>query len=198
MPLHSDTKLGSELAFTRFFYFNAFVHESIIRVLPPPPYLAPTIAKPLSSFSQYTAPPPPPTPLLYVLHHTVMVLAISRKGQCQNRTVLRAKHAESINKCGILFIVSLFCDYMNLEYVYVHAICRVNQAKYAIRMLVVAPQEYVDTHSTRRLTASRVPVGLHKILPLPILYGAWHTRGGSGVEHILRDIVCGQNAGGAK
>ena len=39
---------------------------------------------------------------------------------------------------------------MNLEYVRSHAICRVNQAEYAIRIPVAAPQEYVNTYSTRR------------------------------------------------
>jgi len=38
--------------------------------------------------------------------------------------------------------------------------------------------------------------GLYTILPLPIVYGAWHTRGGSGVDHALRDIVFEQNTGG--
>jgi len=33
----------------------------------------------------------------------------------------------------------------------VHVICRVDQAKYVIRILVAAPQEYVNTSPTRRI-----------------------------------------------
>ena len=39
-------------------------------------------------------------------------------------------------------------------------------------------------------------VGPYTILLLPMLYGAWHTRGGSTGNHTLRDIVCGRNTGG--
>jgi hypothetical protein len=40
---------------------------------------------------------------------------------------------------------------MNLEYVRVHVVYRVNYAEYVIRMLVAAPQEYANTlaHSNR-------------------------------------------------
>jgi len=40
---------------------------------------------------------------------------------------------------------------MHLEYARIHAICRVNQAEYGIRVRVVAPQEYVNLYSTRRV-----------------------------------------------
>ena len=40
---------------------------------------------------------------------------------------------------------------MNLEYVRIHGLRRVNQAEYAIRIPMAAPQEYVSTYSTRRL-----------------------------------------------
>jgi len=42
-------------------------------------------------------------------------------------------------------------EYMNLEYVRMHVICRVNQAKYAIRIPMATPQENVNTWSTRRI-----------------------------------------------
>jgi len=29
-------------------------------------------------------------------------------------------------------------------------------------------------------------IGLHTILPLPILYGVWHTKGGAGGRRVLR------------
>jgi len=57
------------------------------------------------------------------------------------------------SKYGILFIVSLFYEYSNLEYVHIHAIYRVNQAEYVIRILVATPQEYVNTYSTCRVAA---------------------------------------------
>jgi len=45
-------------------------------------------------------------------------------------------------------------------------------------------------------------LGLYRILPSPILYGAWHTKGGSGGRRILRNnrarVFCNGvgNAGG--
>jgi len=39
---------------------------------------------------------------------------------------------------GILFICSLFCEYIHLGYVLIHAIYRVNQAEHVIHMLVVS------------------------------------------------------------
>jgi len=38
-----------------------------------------------------------------------------------------------------------------LYYARIHVIYRVNQAEYAIHLLVVAPQEYVNIYSTRRV-----------------------------------------------
>ena len=61
------------------FYFEAFVYESIIRVLPPPTCIARTIAMLLHVYcARYDA---PPTPLFYAIHHTILVMAISCKGQ---------------------------------------------------------------------------------------------------------------------
>jgi len=49
-------------------------------------------------------------------------------------------------------MVSLRCEYSNLEYVSIYVISRVTQAEYVIRILMAASQEYVDTCSTCRLT----------------------------------------------
>ena len=68
---------------------------------------------------------------------------------------LHVEYAEQRTKYGILFIFSLFHEYMNLEYVRIHVICRVNQAEYASRIPMAAPQEYVNTYSTRRLYTLR-------------------------------------------
>ena len=40
---------------------------------------------------------------------------------------------------------------MHLEYVRIYVIYRVNQAEHVIHILVVAPQEYVNIYSTRRV-----------------------------------------------
>jgi len=59
---------------------------------------------------------------------------------------LDVEYVEGRRKYGILFICSLFCvclralciltvcEYMNLEYVRIHVICRLNQAGYTIRI----------------------------------------------------------------
>jgi len=52
---------------------------------------------------------------------------------------------------GILFIFNLLFEYINLEYVRMHVICRVNLAEYAICIPMAAPQEYVNIYSTRRV-----------------------------------------------
>jgi len=51
----------------------------------------------------------------------------------------------------MVFVFSPFCDYVKLECVRIYVIYRVNQAEYVIHKLVVAPQEYVSTHPTRRV-----------------------------------------------
>jgi len=51
-------------------------------------------------------------------------------------------------KFAILCMFSLFCEYINREYVRIHVIHSVNQAKYAIRIHMAARQEYVNTYST--------------------------------------------------
>jgi len=45
----------------------------------------------------------------------------------------------------------VFCEYIHFDYVRIHVIYRVNQAEYVIHFLVVAPQEYVNIYSTRRV-----------------------------------------------
>ena len=65
--------------------------------------------------------------------------------------VLYVEYVERRTRYGILFIFSLFCEYINLEYVRIHVIYRVHQAEYAILIPMAAPQEYVNTYSTRRV-----------------------------------------------
>ena len=60
------------------------------------------------------------------------------------------EYAERRRKYSILFIFSLFCENIHLAYLRVPVIHRVNQAEYAIHILVAALQEYVNTYSTRR------------------------------------------------
>jgi len=47
----------------------------------------------------------------------------------------------------------VFYENIQLEYVRIHVIHRVHEAEYGIHILVVAPQEYVNSDSTRRLLA---------------------------------------------
>jgi len=58
---------------------------------------------------------------------------------------LHVEYAERGKEYSILFMFSLY-----LKYVRIHAICNINQAEYVIHIRVVAPQEYVNMHSTRR------------------------------------------------
>jgi len=57
------------------------------------------------------------------------------------------------NEYGILFLVSLFCEFIHLDCERIHVIYRVNQAEYVIYILVIAAQGYVIIYSTRRATA---------------------------------------------
>jgi len=59
---------------------------------------------------------------------------------------LHVEYTERGKEYGILFIFSLFCENIHLEYVRIHLIYRVNQAEYVFQILVVAPQEYVNIY----------------------------------------------------
>jgi len=62
------------------FHFAAFMWDSILPSLPPPTCIARTIAILLHVYcARYDAPPTPP---LYAIHYTILVMAISCKGQC--------------------------------------------------------------------------------------------------------------------
>jgi len=63
---------------------------------------------------------------------------------------LHVEYVEQGKEYVILFIFSLFCEYIYLEYVRIYVIYGVNQAEYGIHVLVFAPQEYVNIYSTRR------------------------------------------------
>jgi len=63
---------------------------------------------------------------------------------------LHVEYAERRIEYGIIFSFSLY-EYTHLEYVHIHVIYRVNKEKYAIRIPTAAPQEYLNTYSTRRL-----------------------------------------------
>jgi len=67
-------------------------------------------------------------------------------------TILHVEYAERGTEYSILFISSLFCEYIHLEYVCIHAIYRVHRAEYVIHIRVVAPQKYVNIYSTHRGT----------------------------------------------
>ena len=74
------------------------------------------------------------------------------------RAILHVKNAERGRKYGILFIFNLVCEYINLAYVRVPVVYRVDQVEHRIHILVVASQEYVNAYSTRRRTTSHTRV----------------------------------------
>jgi len=69
---------------------------------------------------------------------------------------LHVEYADPRRKHGNLFIVSLFCEYINVEYGRVPTISKVNQAEYVINFRVAASQEYVNTYSTCRFVGGLV------------------------------------------
>jgi len=73
---------------------------------------------------------------------------VDRLDSCTSK--LHVEYAGRRSKYGILFIFDLFCEYINLAYVRVPVIYRVNQAEYGIHVIVAASQEYVTTYSTCR------------------------------------------------
>jgi len=68
---------------------------------------------------------------------------------------LHVEYAERGKEYGILFIFSLCCEYVHLEYERIRVIYRVNQAENVIHILMAASQEYVNIYSTRRIDASK-------------------------------------------
>ena len=86
------------------------------------------------------------------MHHSLevqeyLVKVESRRPQ---PTSPHVEYAERGTEYCILFRFSLFCEYVYLEYVRIHAIYRVNQAECVLHILVVAPKEYGNLYSTRR------------------------------------------------
>jgi len=79
-----------------------------------------------------------------------------RGGVC-GVSFLHVENAERGKYYGILFTLSLSCEYIQFEYVRIHVIYRGSQAKYGIYILVVVPQEYVNIYSTRRVSLLNTP-----------------------------------------
>jgi len=63
------------------FYFQACVHESIICVLPPSTCIARSIAILLHVYCPIYVRRPLDPPVVYAIHHTILVMAISCKGR---------------------------------------------------------------------------------------------------------------------
>jgi len=62
-----------------FFYFESFVHESIALSFLPPTWIAHTVAMLLHD--HWIISDLPLTSLVYAIHHTILVITISCKGQ---------------------------------------------------------------------------------------------------------------------
>jgi len=71
-----DPQLG---LYKIFVYFEAAVHDPTILSPPPPPALPTLVQYYCTIIGQYTT--PPPTSRLYAIHHTILVITISCKGQ---------------------------------------------------------------------------------------------------------------------
>jgi len=71
------------------FHFTALLWESIILLLPPPPAKPTLLQYYCTTIEQYTR--PPPTPPFYAIHHTILVMALSCKGQCTHRNHRRRR-----------------------------------------------------------------------------------------------------------
>jgi len=93
--------------------------------------------------------PPPSSPSAFSYPFTVSCF-IYRDTSTTNILNLHVEYAGRSRKYGILCISDLLCEYINLEYVRVPVIYRVNQAECVIHSPVAALQEYVNTYSTRR------------------------------------------------
>jgi len=77
-------------------YFEAFEHESIILLSPPPTCIGPTIATRVHDYCAiYDA---LPTPLLYAIHHTILVIAISCKGQRALHPLFTASYSQRCSR----------------------------------------------------------------------------------------------------
>jgi len=80
------------------FPFKALLWESIILILPPPPPTKPTLLHYYcTTIAQYT-PPPPPTIPFHAIHHTILVMAISCKGQSTGATPGAAVNSGPLSK----------------------------------------------------------------------------------------------------
>ena len=85
--------------YKRLFYFAAFMWKTIILLLTLPPELPALLRYYCMSIAQDTTPPRPPPPL-YALHYTILVMAISCKGQVCAGCVLwlRAKRRRLVGR----------------------------------------------------------------------------------------------------
>jgi len=90
-------------------------------------------------------------------YHTTHTAKAERRAEKQRQrrcaSSLHVEYAERGKYYGILSIFSLFCEYIQFEYVRLHVIYRGTQAEYGIHIHVAAPQEYVNTYSTRRASS---------------------------------------------
>jgi len=112
-PAKREDTTGAQVCYERvrfglykiLFYFEAHVHESILFDCSLPTHIAHTITQcGRTTIARYTTHDAPPTPLLYAIHHAVLIVAISCKGQ---GTVRRM--GEASNK-----LISILCTYLYL------------------------------------------------------------------------------------
>jgi len=85
MDVYVDTPRAQLSLYKILLYLEALVHESTILLLPPSTCIAGTIAILLHDYCAiYDAPRDPP---VYAIHHTMLVMAISCKGQSTSESI---------------------------------------------------------------------------------------------------------------
>jgi len=124
-------------------------------IRPSPPVLRPSLNVPLTSCADRLCAHSRRQPRLSSMVPPRNTRQLSSQSKQLTRSAaLHLEYAERGKEYGILFIFSLFCEYIHLEYVRIHGIYRGNQAGYVTHIRVVAPQEYVHTYSTHRSAAA--------------------------------------------
>jgi len=88
-----------------FVHVEAVVHESNIIFGRLPPALPALLQYYCTTMAQYT---PPPTPLVYAIHHTRLVMAISCKGQCATRVAPSSRWLRDTSKRKLADVSILF------------------------------------------------------------------------------------------
>ena len=115
-PSTTATRVRPLGLYKKLFHLEAFVHESIIRLLPSPTCIAHTIAIPFHDYCAISNTPPDPP--LYAIHHTILIMTISCKGQTPPHSPPSLRHfvtqrlqpPVAVLGCGFSFARVWLCE----------------------------------------------------------------------------------------